>query len=108
MVGPFATTTLNPDYRQPLGGAFKTVGSFELIFPTLFDTDKTRLSAFIDFGNVYRNASDFEFREYRGSVGVSLQWQAPVGPIVLNFAYPFMTDRDDRTERLQFSFGTQF
>jgi len=27
---------------------------------------------------------------------------------VLNFAYPFMSDRDDRTERLQFSFGTQF
>jgi len=106
-LGPWATAQLS-NWRQPLGGALKTTGSIEAIFPTLFDTDKTRLSAFIDFGNVYRNASDFEFREYRGSVGVSLQWQAPVGPIVLNFAYPFMSDRDDRTERLQFSFGTQF
>jgi outer membrane protein insertion porin family len=106
-LGPWATAELS-SWRQPLGGALKTTGSIEAIFPTLFDTDKTRLSAFIDFGNVYRDASEFEFREYRGSAGVSLQWQAPVGPIVLNLSYPFMTDRDDRTERLQFSFGSQF
>ena len=106
-LGPWATAQMS-NWRQPLGGALKTTGSIEAIFPTLFDTDKTRLSAFIDFGNVYRNASEFEFREYRGSAGVSLQWQAPVGPIVLNFSYPFMTDRNDRTERLQFSFGSQF
>ena len=106
-LGPWATAELS-NWRQPLGGALKTTGSFEAIFPTLFDTDKTRLSAFIDFGNVYRSANDFEFREFRGSAGVSLQWQAPVGPIVLNFSYPFMSDRDDRTERLQFSFGSQF
>lgn len=106
-LGPYATSATS-NYRQALGGALKTTGTLEAIFPTLFDTDQTRLSAFLDFGNVYRNADDFEFREYRASVGVSLQWQAPVGPIVLNLAYPFLTDRDDRTERLQFSFGTQF
>ncbi len=106
-LGPYATSLFS-DYRQPLGGALKTTGSLELIFPTLFDTDQTRLSAFLDFGNVYASADDFEFREFRGSVGVSLQWQAPVGPIVLNFAYPLQTDRHDRIERLQFSFGTQF
>ena len=106
-LGPYATSATS-NYRQALGGALKTTGTLEAIFPTLFDTDQTRLSAFLDFGNVYRNADDFEFREYRASIGVSLQWQAPVGPIVLNLAYPFLTDRDDRTERLQFSFGTQF
>jgi len=111
----FEDNTLGPTYyseiygyRQALGGALKTTGSIEAIFPTLFDTDQTRLSAFIDFGNVYRDASDFEFREYRASIGVSLQWQAPVGPIVLNLSYPFLTDDNDRTERLQFSFGQQF
>ena len=106
-LGPYATSQYST-YRQPLGGALKTTGTIEAIFPTLFDTDQTRLSAFLDFGNVYSSADDFEFREYRGSVGVSLQWQAPVGPIVLNLAYPLQTDRNDRTERLQFSFGTQF
>lgn len=106
-LGPYAVRSFS-SYRQPLGGALKTTGTIEAIFPTLFDTDQTRLSAFLDFGNVYSSADDFEFREYRGSVGVSLQWQAPVGPIVLNLAYPLQTDRNDRTERLQFSFGTQF
>lgn len=107
-LGPYWVSSEFSNYRQPMGGALKTTGTIEAIFPTLFDTDQTRVSAFIDFGNVYRNASDFEFREYRGSVGVSLQWQAPVGPIVLNLSYPFLKDRDDRTERLQFSFGTTF
>lgn len=106
-LGPYDISPYN-SYRQSLGGALKTTGTIEAIFPTIFDTDQTRLSAFIDFGNVYRSADDFEFREYRASIGVSLQWQAPVGPIVLNLSYPFLTDDDDRTERLQFSFGTQF
>ncbi len=106
-LGPYAVSQFS-NWHQPLGGALKTTGTIEAIFPTLFDTDQTRLSAFIDFGNVYRNASEFEFREYRASIGVSLQWQAPVGPIVLNLSHPFLKDRDDRIERLQFSFGTQF
>ena len=106
-LGPYAISEFS-NWRQPLGGALKTTGTIEAIFPTLFDTDQTRLSTFIDFGNVYASASDFEFREYRASIGVSLQWQAPVGPIVLNLSYPFLKDRNDRTERLQFSFGAQF
>src|SRR5690606_33496884 len=51
-LGPSVISPSRPDFRQPLGGALKTVGSVELIFPTLFDNDATRLSAFLDFGNV--------------------------------------------------------
>jgi outer membrane protein insertion porin family len=107
-LGPFATSRFNPDFRQPLGGSLKTTGTVEMIFPTLFDTDQTRISAFLDFGNVYASASDFEFREYRASLGVALQWQAPVGPIILNLSTPILKDDNDEIERLQFSFGTQF
>jgi outer membrane protein insertion porin family len=107
-LGPFSVSAANPDFRQPLGGSLKTTGTLELIFPTLFDSDQTRISAFLDFGNVYPNASSFEFREYRASVGVALQWQAPVGPIILNLSTPVLKDDDDEIERLQFSFGTQF
>ena len=107
-LGPFATSELNPDFRQPLGGALKTTGTMELIFPTLFDTDQTRLSAFLDFGNVFADSSTFEVDEFRASVGVALQWQAPVGPIILNLSTPIKSGDDDQIERLQFSFGTQF
>jgi outer membrane protein insertion porin family len=107
-LGPVGFAPLLPNFRQRLGGALKTVGTVEMIFPTLFDTDQTRISAFLDFGNVYPDAQSFEFREYRASVGVSLQWQAPVGPIILNLSTPLLKDDDDEIERLQFSFGTQF
>ena len=107
-LGPTAVSRLNPDFRQPLGGSFKTVGTVEAIFPTLFDTDQTRLSAFLDFGNVFADTDAFEVDEFRASVGLSLHWQAPVGPIILNLAMPIKHGDDDEIERLQFSFGTQF
>jgi outer membrane protein insertion porin family len=86
----------------------KTVGTLEMIFPTLFDTDQTRISAFLDFGNVFKDTSAFDVNEFRASVGVALQWQAPVGPIILNLSTPIKHGDDDEIERLQFSFGTQF
>jgi outer membrane protein insertion porin family len=107
-LGPFATSSLNPNFRQPLGGSLKTTGTVEMIFPTLFDTDQTRLSAFLDFGNVFADTSAFDVDEFRASVGVALQWQAPVGPIILNLSTPIKHGDDDQIERLQFSFGTQF
>ncbi len=107
-LGPFATSELNPDFRQPLGGSLKTTGTLEMIFPTLFDTDQTRLSAFLDFGNVFADTSTFKVDEFRASIGVALQWQAPVGPIILNLSTPLKKGDDDQIERLQFSFGTQF
>jgi outer membrane protein insertion porin family len=107
-LGPFAIAANSPDFRQPLGGSLKTTGTVEMIFPTLFDTDQTRLSAFLDFGNVFADTSSFEVDEFRASVGVALQWQAPVGPIILNLSTPIKHGDDDEIERLQFSFGTQF
>jgi outer membrane protein insertion porin family len=107
-LGPVGFSSLNPDFRQPLGGSLKTVGTIEMIFPTLFDTDQTRISAFLDFGNVFADTSAFAVDEFRASVGVALQWQAPVGPIILNLSTPIKHGDDDEIERLQFSFGTQF
>lgn len=98
----------DPTRCQALGGTLKTVGSVELIFPTLFDTDAARVSAFVDFGNVYGRNDTWEAREFRISAGAALQWQAPIGPIIISYAYPIQKDRNDRTERLQFTFGTVF
>lgn len=93
-----------------LGGALKVVGGLELIFPNPIEKarDSTQFSAFVDFGQVYRDASDFEAREFRFSTGLALKWLAPVGPIQISIAKPFNTDRFDQTETLQFTFGNQF
>lgn len=95
---------------DPVGGSMKTTGSIELVFPTPFAKvgNTARLALFWDFGNVFSTFNDFEARELRHSVGLALKWQAPVGPIVINFARPFNNDRRDDTETIQFAFGNTF
>ena len=93
---------------QPLGGALKTTGSLEMYFPKLFDSKAARISAFVDFGNVFAGTSDFDASELRGSAGVALLWRAPVGPISISYAYPLRKQDGDEIERLQFTFGGAF
>ena len=109
----FEDNSLGPrdtQYGRPIGGAFRTIGTIEAILPTPFTqaSDSTRLSWFVDFGNVYPSVRDWEARDFRISTGLSFQWRAPVGPIVLNFSYPIQSDRNDEVERFQFTFGSMF
>ncbi|MGJ8664585.1 MAG: outer membrane protein assembly factor BamA, partial [Marinicella sp.] len=67
---------------DPIGGAFKVVGSAEIVFPTPFAKDSSnaaRLAWFFDVGNVFDDFDSFEARELRMATGVALKWQAPVG-----------------------------
>ncbi|MBW3550925.1 MAG: outer membrane protein assembly factor BamA [Proteobacteria bacterium] len=101
---PFAEST----FSQPVGGSLKTVGSFEMIFPTLLDTPAARVSAFVDFGNVYDGVDNFDAGELRASTGIALMWRSPMGPITISYAHPLRKGNDDEIERLQFSFGGSF
>lgn len=94
--------------RQPIGGALKTVGSLEMYFPTLLDTPAARVSAFLDFGNVFKDIDSFDVGELRASTGIALLWRAPVGPISISYAFPLQSEDDDDLERLQFTFGGAF
>ena len=125
-LGPYAlapgcTSLSNVYCRQPLGGNLKTSASFELIFPTPFvkDDTATRLSWYLDVGNVFNKNNDslgsglysnnsFSWDELRASTGISLHWQAPVGPIVINLGRPIRKKPGDIGETLQFNFGTTF
>ena len=100
--------TLNYPNGQPLGGSFKSVGSVEAFFPRLFDSPSARVSAFVDFGNVYNGVDNFKANELRVSTGVALLWRAPVGPISISYAFPLKKKDGDEIERLQFTFGGQF
>jgi outer membrane protein insertion porin family len=105
----FRDNTLGPrEAGQPLGGAVKTVGSLEMYFPTLIKSPSARLSAFIDFGNVYRNADDFNVDTLRYSAGIAMLWRAPVGPISISYAFPLSKQPGDEVERLQFTFQSGF
>ncbi|WP_130619966.1 outer membrane protein assembly factor BamA [Dyella amyloliquefaciens] len=99
-------------YAQPIGGAFKVLGTAELYLPLPFlkDINTARVSWFVDVGNAYQDYQSFTAKTLRVSTGVSLHWQAPIGPLIINFAVPLRTQADDShyEERIQFTFGSQF
>jgi outer membrane protein insertion porin family len=104
--------TLGPKdaFCRSIGGDFKVAGGMELAFPTPFAGGQsgTRIALFVDSGYVYENVSAFDASKLRGSFGLSVTWEAPIGPIVISYAFPFNDRPGDRTEDLQFSFGTTF
>jgi outer membrane protein insertion porin family len=127
-LGPYGTAIgctpgdSSSECRQPFGGNLKTVASAELIVPTPFvkDDSTTRLSWYLDVGNVFNvhnpslgtteiyDNGGFKFGDLRASTGISLHWQAPVGPIVINIGRPIRSKPGDISEVLQFNFGTTF
>lgn len=92
------------------GGDFRVLGALELLFPPPFgerdEADptprRTRMSAFIDAGNVFKTHDDFEADELRLSYGIGLTWFAPVGPLKFSFAKPFEEKEGDDLEDFQF------
>lgn len=104
--------TLGPKdkFCRSVGGDFKVAGGMELAFPTPFlgGQSGTRIALFLDTGYVYENIDAFDVDKFRGSFGLSVTWEAPIGPIVISYAFPFRDKPGDRTEDLQFSFGTTF
>ena len=105
---------LCPDgtYAQPIGGAFKVLGHAQLFIPLPFlkNVNTARVSWFVDVGNVYKNYQSFNASTLRASTGLALNWQAPVGPLIISLGVPFRTQPGDNhyEERLQFTFGSQF
>ena len=99
-------------YAQPVGGAFKVLGTAQMFLPLPFlkDVNTARVSWFMDVGNVYKDYKSFNASELRASTGLSLQWQAPIGPLIISLAMPFRSKDADRhyEERIQFTFGSQF
>jgi outer membrane protein insertion porin family len=94
---------------RAVGGDLKVSGGLELAIPTPFTKGGgSRIALFVDFGNVYENLDAFDVSLFRASAGISVTWQAPVGPIIMNYAFPLREFHGDRTESLQFSFGTTF
>jgi len=109
----FVDNTLGPfydngsGYRQPLGGSLLVAGSVEAIFPKLFDSPAARISAFVDFGNVYNGWDNFNANELRVSTGIALLWRSPMGPLSISYSFPLRKQDGDQIERLQFTFGGQ-
>ena len=91
-----------------VGGNRKFTGIAEILFPMPgAEQDRSlRLAAFIDAGQVYANK--IELSELRYAAGIGLFWSSPLGPLRLSFARPLNSKPGDRSQALQFTFGTGF
>ncbi len=108
----FDDNTLGPrdSNNNPIGGSFLTVFNVEVLFPVPFmeDSKSTRLSAFLDIGNVYENFDAFDAGDLRYSVGLAGLWTSPLGPISLSFGFPLNSQDDDEEQKFQFAVGSFF
>jgi len=99
-------------YSQPIGGAFKVLGTAQVFIPLPFlkNVNTARVSWFVDVGNAYKDYKSFDASTLRASTGIALQWQAPIGPLIISLAVPFRSQPQDGhyEERIQFTFGNQF
>ncbi|NOR36103.1 MAG: outer membrane protein assembly factor BamA [Woeseiaceae bacterium] len=126
----FKESYLGPrdSFGNPYGGNVLVAGQAELILPLPQKwSSKARASLFYDIGNVFNTGEvDFtdklgapveykpDFDELRASVGIGVQWLAPLGLFRFSYAYPLNdykgNDRyfGDEVERFQFSIGQAF
>ena len=112
-VGPRDVSSTNKDAVGALAYIF---GTAELSFPNgLPEALGIKTSVFADGG--YIGLSDYDRTLYpgivddfapRASVGLSLYWQSPFGPIRLDFAQVLLDEPYDEKEAFRFSAGTSF
>jgi len=115
-------------FGNPYGGNVLVASQVELIIPIPEKfRSQARASLFYDIGNIFNTGEvqftdklgspvsyEPEFDELRTSVGVAVQWLAPLGFFRFSYAYPLNeykgNDRfyGDEIERFQFSIGQAF
>ena len=115
-------------FGNPYGGNVLVASQAELIIPLPEKwSSQARAALFYDIGNVFNTGEvDFtdklgspieykpDFDELRASVGIGVQWLAPLGLFRFSYAYPLNEYRGndryygDEVERFQFSIGQAF
>jgi outer membrane protein insertion porin family len=113
---------------NPYGGNALFANQFELIIPTPEKiAGSTRIALFFDVGGVFSTGGvnffdklgdpisyDFDYDKLKKSVGLGVEWLAPLGLLRFSYAAPLnedsATDRfyGDEVERFQFSIGNAF
>lgn len=126
----FKESTLGPldDRRNPYGGNLLVANQFSLVIPTPSKLgNTTRISLFYDVGGVFSTGGvnfydklgdpmdyDFDYDKLKKSVGLGVEWLAPLGLLRFSYAVPLNADEEtdrffgDDVERFQFSIGNAF
>ena len=106
-LGPKECPRDKPDCDDPeaVGGNKQLILKTELHFP-IANQWGFRGSVFFDQGQAFGRTESIAIEDLRRSVGVAMQWQSPIGPVRLSWAFPVNAEPGDRKELLGFAFGT--
>lgn len=102
-----------------IGGNAMFMTNLELIVPIPFLKEEykqfLRSSLFLDVGNIWdtrwKDQKNIHFTDFinlkniYSSVGVSLQWFSPIGPLVFSYAHPMQKNENSQLEAFQFNIG---
>ncbi|QCI20964.1 outer membrane protein assembly factor BamA [Buchnera aphidicola (Hyperomyzus lactucae)] len=105
-----------------VGGNATLITNLELITPLPFLESKysqfLRTSLFLDAGNIWdtqsnstKSADSLKFsdssilNDIYSSVGLSLQWFSPIGPLVFSYSFPIQTNKNYQLEPFQLHLG---
>ena len=104
-----------------IGGNMRVTAGADYIFPIPFmekPPSSLRLSAFLDIGNVFldgvptfdaaEDETGFQIDQLRSSVGLSLVWVSPIGPLRFSYARTINDVPGDDLRAFQFSIGSFF
>ena len=99
--------------NDALGGKHYYSGTLELSFPVgLPEELNFRGRLFSDVGSLWGIDGDDtdvdDDSSPRMSVGTGFSWISPFGPVVIDIAKPILKESYDKTELINFSFGTRF
>ena len=88
-------------------------GSAELSFPIGLPEDMGVAGhAFTDFGSLWdideTGPEVVDENSIRAAAGLGVSWRSPMGPVRVDFAFPYMKEDFDEEENFRFSFGTRF
>lgn len=111
----YASYSLGPldNWSNAMGANLLVNGSVGLVLPYPLTRETFRTMVFTDFGNVYaigtpeRLAGTNEGR-LRYSVGLSLEWRSPFGPLQFSVAKPLLLEPWDEQQMFQFSLSSNF
>jgi outer membrane protein insertion porin family len=123
IVRGFETTGLGPRDQNgdSIGAKTFYAANVELRFPFPFIPDELGLSGavFADAGSAFDTDADecgasggagecFDSEDIRSSVGASVLWNSPVGPLRADFSYVITSEEFDEEEVFGFGTSTQF
>ena len=95
----------DPESGEPIGGTTELIFNAEYIFPIISEL-RLKGVVFFDAGNSYENLEDFGKLRYTAGAGV--RWISPMGPIRIEWGYNLDPKPDEKSSRIEFTFGTFF